>query len=294
VWARAAMAAIISLTAVTVSLAKPSAYGFGPTTILTVPSGKSLPMLLEHSPSTVVSAATRTEAGFPGLENWLSRTVTPVGSPPADLAFATARISAFHPACRNAPTMVPANFSASSALLTYKICAVREGRERNSSNALYGTLRGPLNFFKYSTCKFAWAAREFASAVSLRSWSPCVESSAMRSCALAASALATATPSWAFVTSPAASILYWSKSYLDSSISCLCSWTTQYVETPTAAANTAARASDTSIMFSHPWRDNPSIRRLLEGMAFWLIAISCAALFAVALMAVRNAWRNRN
>ena len=73
------------------------------------------------------------------------------------------------------------------------------------------------------------------------------------------------------------SSLYLSNSIFDSAISILCSLTTAQVAAPAISAKNPAMISDTTMAFSQPWSESPSIR---------LTSFEIAAISAIALVSI--------
>ncbi|WP_234684006.1 hypothetical protein [Bradyrhizobium monzae] len=83
-------------------------------------------------------------------------------------------------------------------------------------------------------------------------------------------------------TSAAASTLYRSNSPADSAISTLWSFTTIQVATPATSAKPPAMIKNTTMAFSQPWSDKPSIRLA----SFDRVAIRAIAVLLVGFLAL--------
>jgi hypothetical protein len=142
---------------------------------------------------------------------------------------------------------------------------------------LKASISNDLGRVSFCSASCAWAARAFASAVPFLSWSPCVDSSAIRSLASATRAVA--------------SDLYAASSLVASSASICWRRTTTAVATTTASAATAAKPSDTSMVVSHPCKSSPHIRLTLFEKTVWSTsALSISGILATMVWVL---WRYR-
>jgi hypothetical protein len=168
-----------------------------------------------------------------------------------------------HPACLRASSsevkkksispsildQAPSNFTPEKGFSASEIAACRSGE----------SVLGALNFSSSSRASNAFA---FASAVSLRNWSPWVTKAAIRS--------------------------------LDSSSDCFCNFIMMAVDRPTTTAAVAATPRNETITTFQASRSRPNIRlTLLETIVFSVCVASIAAILAMVVWVWIAYWRDR-